>query len=480
MNGSGTLLDPYQIVTIEDLQAVNNNLTAHYVLMNDIDASITSGWTYNYGSGFNPIGFMSQGGFTGSIDGQGFTISNLYSTNNISGTALIASGTGFILKNLKLSDVDFRGYYGAAALVGSSVNGHIENCAATGTISCTISNLVANQMNAVFGGLVAQSYGEPSQIINSYFRGIIDASSITNTSGEYYFNIGGILGADYNISSGGSIENSYTKVTANFDSGLNYITGAIISQSIYYNLPVNNCYYDSQAGNLTDTKATGLSTAQIQNELNLVGFDFETDWEINSLYNNNYPELKVFIYGLYENYSGGSEALVNAEPSFLIFIINQGGAESNLDISAAGNFSKLNYGGRTAAVDISAAGDFLKTIFNAAESNLYISTAGDFSKNGAGFSLNQIGVTQAADFRKVAFDGSASGAEITQEAFLLKIIPVDLEKLIEISGESGGVKAAAGSNAAEILVNAEGTGEILLRLGTVITLPVTSINKKAV
>ena len=43
-NGSGTEEDPYQISTVEQLQEMNDDLSAHYILMNDIDASETREW----------------------------------------------------------------------------------------------------------------------------------------------------------------------------------------------------------------------------------------------------------------------------------------------------------------------------------------------------------------------------------------------------------------------------------------------------
>lgn len=39
--GSGTEEDPYQITTVHQLQEMNDDLSAHYILMNDIDASET-------------------------------------------------------------------------------------------------------------------------------------------------------------------------------------------------------------------------------------------------------------------------------------------------------------------------------------------------------------------------------------------------------------------------------------------------------
>jgi hypothetical protein len=75
MSGSGTPGDPYIIYDVYDLQAMENDLTAHYTLGGDIDASATSDW--NDGAGFEPVGTFVSGHpelvFSGSFDGRGFT-----------------------------------------------------------------------------------------------------------------------------------------------------------------------------------------------------------------------------------------------------------------------------------------------------------------------------------------------------------------------------------------------------------------------
>ena len=49
-------------------------MSAHYVLVDDIDASATASW--DGGKGFSPIGDPAHP-FAGSFDGQGHTISGL-------------------------------------------------------------------------------------------------------------------------------------------------------------------------------------------------------------------------------------------------------------------------------------------------------------------------------------------------------------------------------------------------------------------
>ncbi len=73
-SGSGTEADPYVIDSLVDLQAINKNSTTRshaYKLDSDIDASETRNW--NGGEGFDPIG-----SFSGTFDGDGNEISDLY------------------------------------------------------------------------------------------------------------------------------------------------------------------------------------------------------------------------------------------------------------------------------------------------------------------------------------------------------------------------------------------------------------------
>jgi len=60
MTGSGTLLDPYVIWDVVDLQNMALDLTAYYELGQNIDAGATTGWNWDAGlgifKGFDPIG----------------------------------------------------------------------------------------------------------------------------------------------------------------------------------------------------------------------------------------------------------------------------------------------------------------------------------------------------------------------------------------------------------------------------------------
>ena len=141
--GSGTAADPYQVSNVTQLQAIRNAANnAHFILINDIDASATAGW--NGGQGFEPIGW-----FNGTVNGNGYTITNL--VINRPGSSDIALftqlGSSGVVKNVALANINISGRDNTAA-VAATLNGLIDNVSVTGSIS-GINNV---------GGIVGQPY----------------------------------------------------------------------------------------------------------------------------------------------------------------------------------------------------------------------------------------------------------------------------------------------------------------------------------
>ena len=123
--GSGTREDPYLISNITELQSINEDLSSHYILTRNIDASETSYW--NQGRGFIPLG-SDISPFTGELEGNGFHIRNLL----INHTGRFVGLFGYIaeeaiIKNLTLFDLFVRGMYHVGGISGYS-NGDIINC----------------------------------------------------------------------------------------------------------------------------------------------------------------------------------------------------------------------------------------------------------------------------------------------------------------------------------------------------------------
>jgi hypothetical protein len=208
-NGSGTKDDPYQISNVQQLQEISHQLDAHYILMNDIDASETKDWnvgdhdnnpsTPNEPKGFDPIGSHSNSssnvGFTGSLNGNGYKISDI--TINRPQESMIGV-FGVIESNVSILDINIVN----ATIVGKAQVGILAGFAGILDIDDSISisgchtsgDIVAgNNMSSCFIGDVFIENGKLSLSNSEATGGII---------GDSY--LGGFIG---NLTtSGGSIE----------------------------------------------------------------------------------------------------------------------------------------------------------------------------------------------------------------------------------------------------------------------------------
>ena len=142
MTGSGTLLDPYVIWDVNDLQNMSLDLAAYYELGQDIDASATTAW--NGGEGFIPVGSWPAPvvAFSGSLDGKDHVITELTinrlppaSWDNFQALFGYTDGSGEI-KNIGLVDCSISAYRWVGALVGfhEFLSGKTKNCYSTGLI----------------------------------------------------------------------------------------------------------------------------------------------------------------------------------------------------------------------------------------------------------------------------------------------------------------------------------------------------------
>lgn len=140
LGGEGTKDNPYLIGSIGDFHEIGLSPASHYRLANDIDASKYT---------FNTI----PGDFTGSLDGAGYTISNLDVVTSEYEGGIFSRMTSATVKNLNFSNVHVyigseTGY--AGTLVGASVETTIENVNFYGL------NVEGNV--SLYGGIVGEGY----------------------------------------------------------------------------------------------------------------------------------------------------------------------------------------------------------------------------------------------------------------------------------------------------------------------------------
>lgn len=135
--GMGTTEDPFIIMDAIQLLAIHDHLEKHYQLGADIDLS---------GSTWMPLGFYNtftseSPCFTGSLDGNGYTIMNLKARGqlNVEHYGLFYCIDGATIENLTLDNVDIflhdtNTSFTGGVLVGEVISGTITNIHISGTM----------------------------------------------------------------------------------------------------------------------------------------------------------------------------------------------------------------------------------------------------------------------------------------------------------------------------------------------------------
>jgi len=301
--GNGTS-SPYQITDIYGLEGLaspsNSLLTANAELMNNIAAGGTSTW--HSGAGFVPIGLYDGNSgdantYSGTFNGQGFTINGLYINTPSSDYAGLFGDTSpnATIENVNLTNVTVIGDLYAGGLVGVG-NGTFSNDSSSGTVSgssivggllgilygsvtdCSSGGTVTGN-GAVYdmGGLVG--YFQSGSISNSY-------SSANVTTGASSSVIGGLVGVNY-----GTISNSYASGAITAGSGSTEV-GALVGDN---GGTIQSSFWDTSTANVTlgvgsdatNTTAgvTGATSTQLMSQTYIQGvapsWNFTTVWTTN-------------------------------------------------------------------------------------------------------------------------------------------------------------------------------------------------------
>lgn len=268
------------IYDIADLYGIRNDLSANYILMNDIDMSIDTaeGGDWNLlGHGWTPID-----GFAGTLDGNGHRIIGMHIYGEMGqdvGLFGTTSGSAYnpaIIKNLAMVDMDIdinlNYSYSVGGIIGENNGGiDVEKCYTSGnvTVTCT-----PGADGCIVGGLVGKHYGTMANVYNTCNITVIGANRVGGISGHSSCNSG------YNV---GLI--SHTDTTTVTEEKTYPIAGYDIGG-------VSNCYYLSGTANTNNTGCTSLFATQLKDKRTLIGFDFDNIWEIDPYCDYPYPQLK--------------------------------------------------------------------------------------------------------------------------------------------------------------------------------------------
>ena len=272
--GSGTVEDPYQIATLDDLYWLSTNSSVwnkNFIQTADIDASATADWP---DGGWKPIGKLDLSTFTeypfsGTYDGKNHTIRGL-TINKPTETddfynGMFGLASGATIQNLGLLDLNIIAYYNAGGLGGRLAGCTVINCSTAGSVTTTITNAGSNT-----GGFAGGT--------NNY-SSLSNCSSTCDVSGTG--NIGGMVGycerstVTYCHSSGNVSQSSNTinakiggfagrsegsLLSKSFSTGNVTVTGGTLS-GIYNGgfVGMANCFsaYPFQSTEITDCYCSG-------------------------------------------------------------------------------------------------------------------------------------------------------------------------------------------------------------------------------
>lgn len=264
LDGDGTQDSPYQISNVTELQIISEAPDAHYIVTDDIDANATVTW--NDGAGFVPIGsHNSDTGFTGSLDGNGHTISGLTidraDENKVGLFATVSAGS---VSELELTDTDITGGNYVGGVAGSIDNAEVTATSVTGDIE---GETKVGGVGGYNDGLVSESFttGTIQGVENvggvaGYHDGNIERTFVAGEiRGENQ--IGGIAGATEGV--GTDITESYALASVE---GVDTVGGLVGAND--FASPIQDSYV---AGQVKGEEETGGIAGSVQQEADIEG-----------------------------------------------------------------------------------------------------------------------------------------------------------------------------------------------------------------
>ncbi len=348
--GSGTDTDPYLVANPSDLDNIRSYYTSHFLQIADIDLDVAP---YNESTGWNPIRPDLATPFSGSYNGNGYTIQGLYINNpTLSQAGLFGHVVGGLLENIVLLNVDIICHGSSGSLLGACYDTDVTGCFTSGqitgssqdiggmfgsvhlysTVSRCTTDMAVNGGNysagmvawveeqCVFsdcaalgtvngldscGGLIgdfiystlSRSYAISDITGLMVVGGLVgmcqESSTITDCFSRSNITatafVGGISGSTYSTC---SITNCYSSSSLSAGTTTGGITGGVTNSS-----PIVACYWDTDlSGTMGNAFGEGRTTAEMTYPYaanTYVGWDFTDVWhsDISGTQNSGYPYL---------------------------------------------------------------------------------------------------------------------------------------------------------------------------------------------
>ena len=296
--------DYTEIWTADDLYLINTNLSGNYRLMTDIDLSESS-----YSKNWEPIGsdttVYGDSGFTGTFDGNDYSIIGMQIKKSYTYAGLFAINNG-IIRNLKLEKCSISENKKAGLLCGMN-NGNILKCIVIE--SEVICGNISTQSTAYAGGITAFNSGNIT--LCTYINGKVETYSngcerkgVSVYSGGITANNTGNIEYDSCINTkitayietyayGDAAGNNYSR------SGYCYAGGivALSSTTVNYCYSISNIYIGGEdkqywtgiSGSLGNHRYYAENIKNISGVCN-IGKDLEVSFE------NSYSAINYYFY----------------------------------------------------------------------------------------------------------------------------------------------------------------------------------------
>ncbi len=201
--GDGTAANPFQLTDVYGLQGIGSagRGSQNYELANNIDASVTAGWT----GGFDPIG-----NFSGTLDGNRNIIDGLVIDQGTGSGGFVDTNDG-VLTEFQLTNANVT--VGTGGIVASFNTGEISGVAVSGSIKAN-----NNLGGAIVGGLVGNNTGT---VVDSFSTASVNAFLPIDASANF-ITAGGLVGLNF-----GDIERSHSlgNVTVEDETGFGELVG---------------------------------------------------------------------------------------------------------------------------------------------------------------------------------------------------------------------------------------------------------------
>jgi uncharacterized repeat protein (TIGR02543 family) len=300
-NGNGTKDNPFAVYDTDTLRKVGSGidgwgLNSHYRQAQDITLSLPAQGQSNW----TAIG-ASASQFTGSFDGNGFTLTNLTINKTTAYQGIFGYiGTGSVVENIGLINCNIIGGNYTGGIAGYT-NGTIQNCYVSGSVSGSIyTGGVAGYNNSALQNCYTTSSVSGSSNVggvagqnNNIVQNCFATGSVSGSSG----NIGGVVGSGGTVrycaalnpsvtsSSGGTVG----RVLGSGSGSNNYSRG---DMAVKYNWNGFAGTNKTISAGLTTMDGSNITASQWNNSSwwqTTASWNFTSIWAMNV---NNLPRLK--------------------------------------------------------------------------------------------------------------------------------------------------------------------------------------------